>query len=67
MSDWHIRVLSAIARHARRRLVADRARRGEDPARAADRARELEHRSARADSQLAAAEARRRGAPADDA
>jgi hypothetical protein len=67
VADWHIRVLSAIARHARRRLVEDRARKGERPADAADRARELKRRSSRADSQLAAAEERRRGAPADEA
>jgi hypothetical protein len=60
MSDWHIRVLRATARRARLRLADDRARKGEDPADAAERAGELERRGERADTQLAAAEIRRR-------
>jgi hypothetical protein len=60
MTDLHIRVLRGIALSARRHLAADRRRKGEDPAAAAGRARDLERRSKHADAQLAAAEARRR-------
>jgi len=66
MTDLHIRVLRAIALSARRRLADDRVRKGEDPARAAGRAEELERRSRRADAQLSEAEARRRDGPAHE-
>jgi hypothetical protein len=60
MSDWHIRVLRAAARRARIRMADDAPHEGEDPVAASERAEKLARQSEQADTQLAAAETRRR-------
>lgn len=63
MSDRHLRVLRDIVRVRSKMLITHRARPGESAADASSRRQGLARMSARAQTRLAAAEARRRATP----